>query len=85
MRRLRRDSIGVAMSWTVFKIVAKAKSVPEVAIVIRILLGLVGGFVLLPVATSLLDPAELTASDYVGLLVFTAAGLWLLRAALRGR
>ena len=73
------------MSWTVLKIAAKAKSVPEVAIVIRIVLGLVGGFVLLPVATSLLDPAEVTASDYMGLLVFTAVGLWLLRAALRGR
>ena len=72
------------MPWTVFRIAAKARRLPEVAIVLRILLGLVGVFVLIPVASSLLDPANLVASDYVGLVLFTGVGLWLIRAALRG-
>ena len=71
------------MAWTVFRLAAKARRLPEVVIVLRILVGLAGVFVLLPVASSLLDPAELGASDYVGLVLFTGVGLWLLRAALR--
>ena len=71
------------MPWTVFRIAAKARRLPEVVIVLRILVGLAGVFVLLPVASSLLDRADLVASDYVGLVLFTGVGLWLLRAALR--
>jgi hypothetical protein len=68
----------------ILKIVSKAKSIPEVAVVIRVLVAIVGGFVLIPVVSSVLDPTELVASDYLGLFVFTAVGLSLLRAAYRG-
>ncbi len=71
----------LAMSWAILKIAVKAKRVPEVAIVGRILLGAAGGFVLLPVISSLLDPTDLAGADYLGLVVFTAVGLWLLRTA----
>ena len=72
------------MPWNVLKIAAKARRLPEVVILVRILVGLVGVFVLLPVASSLRDPGDLVASDYVGLVLFTGVGLWLLRAAVRG-
>jgi hypothetical protein len=70
--------------WAALKLAAKARSIPEVAIVIRVLIGIVGGFVLIPVVSSVLDPTELVVSDYLGLVVFTAVGLSLLRAAFRG-
>ena len=70
--------------WAILKIVSKARSIPEVDVVIRVLLAIVGGFVLLPVASSALHPAELVASDYLGLAIFTGVGLSLLRVAFRG-
>lgn len=69
----------------ILKLAMKAKDLPEVAIIIRVVLGLVGASVLFPVASSLRDPGALVASDYVGLLVFSAVGLWLLTVAIRGR
>ena len=70
--------------WAALKLAAKARSIPEVAIVIRVLTAIVGGFVLLPVASSALHPADLVASDYLGLAIFTGVGLSLLRVAFRG-
>ena len=72
------------MPWTAFKLVAKAKNVTEVAIVLRVLLGLTGVFVLLPVGSAILTPNNLVASDFIGLVVFTAVGVWLIRVAYRG-
>ena len=76
--------MSVGMAWTVLKIAAKAKSVPEGALGGRVVVGLVGGFVLIPVVSGLLDPATLSVTDYFGLAVFSAVGLWLVRAAIRG-
>ncbi len=67
------------------KLAMKAKSLPEVAIVARVLAAVAGLFVLVPVASGLRDPGALSATDWVGLVVFAAVGGWLLRAAIRGR
>ena len=67
------------------KLAMKAKGLPEVAVIGRVLLGLAGASVLVPVASSLRDPSALSVTDYLGLIVFTAAGVWLLRIAVRGR
>lgn len=67
------------------KLAMKAKDVPEVALVGRVMLGLAGVIVLWPVASGLRDPSSLSVTDWVGLIVFVAVGGWLLLAALRGR
>ena len=51
---------------------------------IRVMLAIVGLFVMIPVAQSALDPTDLTVIDFVGLVVFTGVGLWLLRVAIKG-
>ena len=61
----------------------KARGLPEVAIVIRIALGLAGVIVLLPVFSSLWRPGDLVVAEYAGLAVFVAVAAWLFRAALR--
>jgi hypothetical protein len=66
------------------KLLLRAKELPEAVIVGRILLGLAGVFVLMPVASSLRDLGALSATDYIGLAVFVAVGIWLLQAAIRG-
>lgn len=67
------------------KLAMKARELPEAVIIGRVLLGLVGAFVLWPVVSSLRDPAALSGTDYVGLVVFTAVGGWLVSVAVRGR
>lgn len=74
-----------AMPLRLLKLAMKAKDVPEVTIIGRVLIGLVGAFVLWPVASGLRDPAALSLTDYVGLVVFSAVGGWLVLMALRGR
>ncbi len=69
------------MSWTVFKLAAKARGLPEVAVVVRLALGLAGGFLLFRAASNLRVPGDLTALDYGGLALFVAVGVWLLRVA----
>ena len=66
------------------KLAMKAKEIPEVQVVARVLVGAVGVFVLWPVVTNLGDLAALALTDWVGLAVFTAVGAWLLRLAIRG-
>lgn len=73
------------MALPLLKLALKAKDLPEVAMLGRLLLGAAGVFVLLRVASSLRRLAALTPMDYVGLILFTAVGLWLLRAALASR
>lgn len=73
------------MPWPLLKLAMKAKNVPEVAIIGRVLLGIVGAFVLVPVASNLRRLGDLAASDYIGLVVFSAVGVWLLRVAIKGR
>lgn len=73
-----------AMPWTLLKFLNKARHLPEARILIRLALGLAGAFLLFRVIGNLLDPSDLVITDYVGLVVLTAVGLWLLAAALRG-
>lgn len=73
------------MPFRILKLAMKAKDLPEVAIVARVLLGLAGLFVLWPVVANLRQPGALSATDWIGLVVFAAVGLWLVRAAVRGR
>ena len=76
-------SIRVAMPWTLLKLANKARGLPELEIVLRIALGLAGAFLLFRVVTNAMNPADLALTDYVGLVLFTVVGLWLIRAALR--
>ena len=62
----------------------KTKDLPEVRIVARVVVGAVGIFVLWPVASNLRELATLAFTDYVGLAVFSAVGVWLLVLAVRG-
>ncbi len=71
------------MSWTLLKMANKARGLPEVAIVLRIALGVAGVIVLLPVVSSLRSPGEVAGTEYVGLALFLAVAVWLFRAALR--
>ena len=71
------------MSWTLLKMATRAKDVPEVALVVRIGLGLAGVIVLLPVFSGLRDPGDLAAFEYIGLALFVSVAVWLFRAALR--
>ncbi len=73
------------MSWTVFRMAAKARRLPEVAIVVRLALGIAGAFLLFRAASSLRAPSDLTALEYGGLALFVAVGVWLLRAAFSKR
>ena len=73
------------MSRMLFTLAKKAKNLPEVAILGRIALGIAGAFVLFPVATNLLRFSTLGPFDYVGLVVFSVVGIWLLAAALKKR
>ena len=73
------------MSRLLFTLAKKAKNLPELALLGRIALGAAGAFVLLPVATNLLRFSELGLMDYVGLVVFSAVGIWLLAAAIKKR
>ena len=68
-----------------FKLARQAKNLPEVAIVLRVLVGIAGVFVLFPVVSNLRDPGSLSVTDYIGLVVFVGVGVWLLRFAIRGR
>lgn len=72
------------MPFRFLKLVLKAKDLPEAVIVRRVLLGFAGAFVLAPVVSSLTEPSALSATDYPGLVVLTAVGVWLVYAALRG-
>ena len=67
------------------KLALKARELPEAAILGRVLLGLAGAFVLVPVVSSLTDPAALSVTDWIGLVVLTAVGGWLLGTAVWGR
>ena len=73
------------MAIPILKLAMKAKDLPEVVIIGRVVLGIVGVFVLIPVATNLRHPGDLSPTDYIGLVVFAAVGLWLLAVAIRGR
>lgn len=66
------------------KLAAKAKDLPEVRIVARLLVGAVGVYVLWPVVTHLPDLPTLAPTEWLGLAVFTGVGAWLLRLAIRG-
>ena len=66
------------------KLAMKAKDLPEIRIVARVVVGAVGVFVLWPVVTNLRNLPALTVTDYVGLAVFTGVGVWLLSLAVRG-
>lgn len=72
------------MPLRLLKLAMKAKELPEAVIIGRVLLGLVGAFVLWPVVSSLTDPGSLSLTDYVGLVVFAAVGGWLVYVAVRG-
>lgn len=74
-----------AMPLRFLKLAMKAKDLPEAVIIGRVILGLVGAFVLWPVVAGLSDPSSLSPTDYVGLVVFTAVGGWLVYVAVRGR
>lgn len=73
------------MPLRLLKLAMKAKELPEAVIIGRVLVGLVGAFVLWPVVTSLSDPGSLSLTDYLGLVVFTSVGGWLVYVAVRGR
>ncbi|MDX1647013.1 MAG: hypothetical protein R3304_07705 [Longimicrobiales bacterium] len=66
------------------KLAMKARDLPEARVVGRVVLALLGVFVLWPVVSSLRDPAGLAPTDYVGIVVFTAVGGWLVGMAVRG-
>lgn len=66
------------------KLALKAKEIPEVRILGRVALGLVGVFVLAPVVSSLRDPGALSVTDWLGLVVLSAVGGWLIAVAVRG-
>lgn len=66
------------------KLAMKARELPEAVIIGRVLLGVVGAFVLWPVVSGLRNPGSLSATDYVGLVVFAAVGGWLVHVAVRG-
>ena len=66
------------------KAAMKAKDLPEVRIVARFVVGLVGVFVLWPVVTNIRNLSALTVTDYFGLAVFSGVGVWLLSLAVRG-
>jgi type III secretory pathway component EscR len=66
------------------KLALKAKDLPEARILGRVALGFTGLFVMAPVASALMRPAELAVTDWVGLLVFTTVGGWLIVLAVRG-
>lgn len=72
------------MPLRLLKLLLKAKDLPEAVVFGRVLQGLAGLFVLMPVASSLRDLGALSVTDYIGLAVFVAVGIWLLQAAIRG-
>lgn len=73
------------MPLRLLKLVRRAKEIPEVAIALRILTALVGLYVMIPAGRALLDPSAVSTTDWVGVVVFTGVGLYLLVAAARGR
>ena len=66
------------------KLALKAKDLPEARIIGRVVMGLAGAFVLWPVISRLREPAGMVVTDWVGLVVLSAVGGWLVYAAVRG-
>lgn len=66
------------------KLAMKAKELPEARILGRVVVGLVGAYVLWPVVSSLRNPMALALTDLLGLVVFTGVGGWLVVLAVRG-
>lgn len=73
------------MAHPLLRLVWKVRDLPEARIVIRVLTGVLGIFVLIPVGTNLRRSGDLMVTDWVGLAVFTAVGFWLLARAVRGQ
>lgn len=72
------------MPFRFLKLAMKVKDLPEARILGRVILGLTGAFVLAPVISRLREPAEMAITDWVGLLVLSGVGGWLIWIAVRG-
>ncbi len=74
----------LAMPWHLLKLANKARKLPELDILLRGAVGLAGLLLLFRTVTNLVNPSDLGVIDYLGLILFTAVGAWLIRTALRG-
>jgi hypothetical protein len=72
------------MPWHLLKLANKARKLPELDILLRGAVGLAGLLLLFRTVTNLVNPSDLGVIDYLGLILFTAVGAWLIRTALRG-
>lgn len=83
-RRAAARPLSYAMPLRFLKLAMKARELPEARILGRVVVGLVGAYVLWPVASSLREPMALAPTDLLGLVVFTGVGGWLVVLAIRG-
>ena len=79
-----RSENALAMPWHLLKLANKARKLPELDILLRGAVGLAGLLLLFRTVTNLVNPSDLGVIDYLGLILFTAVGAWLIRTALRG-